>query len=133
MAYLLDTNICIFLIRNKSISVLNEIRKHRPEELFISAITVAELEYGCDRSANPARNRLALIEFLSPFTLLPFDDCAARAYGKIRVDLEAAGTPIGAMDLMIAAHAFSLQMTVVTNNMKEFSRIRDLVVVDWHQ
>jgi tRNA(fMet)-specific endonuclease VapC len=131
MRYLLDTNICIFIIRKRSARVLKEIRKQDPDNLCISTITVAELEYGCDRSTDPARNRLALTEFLSPFTILPFDGTAARAYGRIRTDLEAAGTPIGPTDLMIAAHAVSEKMTVVTNNTREFKRVNDLIVADW--
>lgn len=131
MQYLLDTNICIFIIRNKSIRVLQEIKKHDPSTLFISAITIAELEYGCDRSADPTQNRFALTEFLSPFTLLPFDESTARAYGEIRVDLERVGTPIDSMDLMIAAHALAKKMTVVTNNTREFKRVIGLTIVDW--
>ena len=131
MRYLLDTNICIFLIRNKSPRVLSELRKHNPSDLCISTITVAELEYGCDRSAKPEKNRFALTEFFSPFTLLPFDEVAARAYGRVRTDLEKVGTPIGSMDLLIAAHAVSQQMIVVTNNTREFKRVKGLAVEDW--
>ena len=133
MRYLLDTNICIFLIRNRSSRVLTELKKHDPADLCISAITVAELEYGCDRSANPEKNRLALAEFFSPFILLPFDESAACVYGKVRVGLEKVGTPIGSMDLLIAAHAVSQQMIVVTNNTGEFNRVEGLVVEDWSQ
>ena len=132
MQYMLDTNICIFLIRKKSASVLRNIRKHDPADLCISTVSVAELEYGCDRSADPAGNRWALTEFLSPFNILPFDESAARTYGTVRSRLEKAGTPIGSMDLMIAAHALSKQLTVVTNNTREFKRVDALVVVDWH-
>ena len=133
MQYMLDTNICIFLIRKKSASVLQELLKHDPADLYISTITIAELEYGCDRSADPAGNRLALTEFLSPFTLLPFDTAAARVYGTVRVRLDKAGTPIGSMDLMIAAHALSKQQTIVTNNTREFKRVDGLTIVDWHR
>ncbi|MEN7972459.1 MAG: type II toxin-antitoxin system VapC family toxin [Verrucomicrobiota bacterium] len=133
MRYLLDTNICVFLIRNRSPRVLAELRKHDPADLCISAITVAELEYGCDRSADPGKNHLALTEFLSPFTLLPFDEAAACVYGRVRIGLEKVGTPIGSMDLLIAAHAVSRQMTVVTNNTREFNRVEGLVVEDWSQ
>ena len=133
MQYMLDTNICIFLIRKKSINTLQRIRQHNAADLTISSISVAELEYGCDRSAAPDKNRLALIEFLSPFTILPFDGKAARAYGEIRTDLEKKGTPIGGMDLMIAAHAQSQNMTIVTNNTREFNRVADLPVEDGSQ
>ena len=133
MQYLLDTNICIFLIRKKSARVLRELRRHDPSELCISTVTVAELEYGCDRSADPVGNRLALTEFLSPFTILPFDEAAARTYGKVRTGPEKKGAPIGAMDLMISAHALSKQLTVVTNNTREFNRVSGLSVTDWHR
>jgi tRNA(fMet)-specific endonuclease VapC len=133
MRYLLDTNICIFLIRKRSSIILTELRKHDPADLCISAITVAELEYGCDRSAAPEKNRLALTEFLSPFTLLSFDEAAACVYGKVRTGLEKVGTPIGAMDLLIASHAVSQQMIVVTNNTREFKRVKGLAVEDWSQ
>lgn len=131
MRFMLDTNICIFLIRKRSARVLREIRKHRPADIAVSVITVAELEHGCDKSADPDKNRLALMEFLSPFTLLPFDDSAARAYGNVRADLEKKGTPIGSMDLLIAAHAQSRDLEIVTNNIREFERVEGLVVVDW--
>ena len=133
MRYLLDTNICVFLIRNKSPRILVELRKHPLEDLCISSITMAELEYGCDRSADPAKNRLALTEFLSPFTLLSFDESAACVYGKVRTGLEKVGTPIGSMDLLIASHAVSQQMIVVTNNTREFNRVEGLAVEDWSQ
>lgn len=133
MQYMLDTNICIFLIRMKSVPVLRELRKHDPAVLCISAVTIAELEYGCDLSADPVGNRLALTEFLSPFVILPFDTAAARVYGTVRAGLEKEGKPIGAMDLLIAAHALSKQLTLVTNNTREFKRVANLKVVDWHR
>lgn len=133
MRFMLDTNICIFLIRKRSVKVLQEIRKHQPEDIAVSAITVAELEHGCEKSADPDRNRLALMEFLSPFTILAFDDTAALAYGSIRTDLEGKGTPIGSMDLLIAAHSKSRNLAVVTNNTREFERVEGLAVVDWAQ
>jgi tRNA(fMet)-specific endonuclease VapC len=105
--------------------------EHQPSDIAVSAITVAELEYGCAKSADPGRNRLALIEFLSPLSSLPFDDSAARVYGNTRMELEGKGTPMGAMDLLIASHAKSKSLTVVTSNTREFERIDGLVVVDW--
>jgi len=129
--YLLDTNICIYIIKRKPPEVLERLTSLEPEEVGVSSITVAELEYGMARSSRPRQNRDALINFLAPLQILAFDDEAARHYGDIRVHLEKAGQPIGAMDLLIAAHARSLSLTLVTNNEKEFSRVPGLVVENW--
>ncbi len=131
MKYLLDTNLCIFVIRQQKAEVIKQITMHRPEDLLISSITVSELEYGCEKSADPDKNRLALMEFLSPFTLLPFDTSAAQHYGQIRAQLERDGTPVGAMDMLIAAHARSVEATLVTNNTRDFKRIKRLKIADW--
>lgn len=131
MQYMLDTNICIFIIRQKNPAVIKQITQYRPEDLFISSITVSELEYGCEKSADPGKNRLALMEFLSPFNILPFDPLAAQHYGEIRAQLERDGTPVGAMDMLIAAHARSVDATLVTNNTRDFERIRGLNIADW--
>ncbi len=131
MRYLLDTNICIYIIKRKPPEVLERLTSLEPEEVGVSSITVAELEYGMARSSRPRQNRDALINFLAPLQILAFDDEAARHYGDIRVHLEKAGQPIGAMDLLIAAHARSLSLTLVTNNEKEFSRVPGLVVENW--
>lgn len=131
MRYLLDTNICIYIIKRKPPEVLERLTSLDPEEVGVSSITVAELEYGVAKSSRPRQNRDALINFLAPLQILAFDDEAARHYGDIRVHLEKAGKPIGAMDLLIAAHARSLSLTLVTNNEKEFSRVPGLVVENW--
>jgi tRNA(fMet)-specific endonuclease VapC len=131
MRYMLDTNICIFIIRRKNPAVIQKITRHRPEDLLVSSITVSELEYGCEKSADPEKNRLALMEFLSPFTILPFTPSAAQHYGGIRAQLERDGTPVGAMDLLIAAHARSVDATLVTNNTRDFKRIKGLNIADW--
>lgn len=131
MRYMLDTNICIFIIRQKNPAVIKRITLHRPEDLLISSITVSELKYGCEKSADPEKNRLALMEFLSPLTILPFAPSAAQHYGEIRAQLERDGTPVGAMDLLIAAHARSINATLVTNNTRDFKRIKGLNIADW--
>jgi len=131
MKYMLDTNICIYLIREKSIKMLNRLRKIDTNDICISSITLSELEYGIQKSNFPERNKLALTEFLVPLTILPYDDVAASEYGKIRNYLEKEGKIIGAMDLLIGAHALSLNLTLVTNNMKEFERIRKLKLENW--
>jgi tRNA(fMet)-specific endonuclease VapC len=131
MQYMLDTNICIFVIRQKNPTVIKKITRHRPEDLLISSITVSELEHGCEKSADPDKNRLALMEFLSPFSILPFNAPAAQHYGEIRAQLEREGTPVGAMDMLIAAHARSVDATLVTNNTRDFKRIKGLHIADW--
>lgn len=131
MKYMLDTNICIYIIKKRPIQVLQALQKHDVGDLCISAITVAELEYGIEKSGNPGRNRLALAEFIAPFEILNFDDKAAREYGIIRVSLEKQGRVIGPFDMQIAAHAKANNLTVVTNNVKEFERVSGLLVENW--
>lgn len=97
----------------------------------ISAITLAEMEYGIRKSGNPIKNREALHQFLVPLDILDFDYNATLEYGKVRADLERAGTPIGPLDTLIAAHALSLNVTLVTNNEKEFHRVAGLKTENW--
>ena len=131
MKYLLDTNICIYVIKQKPVQVIERLQTIEPGEIGISAITVAELEYGAAKSAFPDKNRLALVKFLAPFEILPFTDTAAMVYGRIRADLEQSGLPIGAYDLMIGAQALAGGLTLVTNNEREFGRIAGLQVENW--
>ena len=126
MKYLLDTNIIIYAKNKRPESVLNKLRSFTPSDLCISSITMAELEYGIARSSRPDQNRLA-----PGIEILPFDEKAAREYGEIRKSLAERGAPIGANDLLIAAHARSLDLTLVTNNSKEFERIEDLKIENW--
>jgi tRNA(fMet)-specific endonuclease VapC len=130
-AFLLDTNICIYLIKRRPANVLRRLREYPVAEIGISCITLSELEYGIHKSSQPLRNRIALAEFLAPFEILTFDDNSALEYGKIRRDLERRGQPIGGMDLLIAAHALSNQCSLVTNNEREFRRIPGLNVENW--
>ena len=131
MNYLLDTNICIYIIKKKPAVVLKRVQAKPPGEIAISTITVAELEYGIARSRYPDRNRIALLEFLFPFTILDFDPKAAMAYGQIRSLLESKGRPIGPMDLLLAAQAKAHHLVLVTNNEKEFKRIEGLRIENW--
>jgi tRNA(fMet)-specific endonuclease VapC len=131
MRYLLDTNICIYLIRRKPPSVIERLSTRAIEDVAISSITIAELQYGIYKSQYPERNRTALLEFLLPFALLDFDQDAAREYGILRTQLETHGTPIGAMDMLIAAHARSQSLIMVTNNVQEFQRVGGLTVENW--
>jgi tRNA(fMet)-specific endonuclease VapC len=128
---MLDTNICIYLIKKKPPGVLKKLAEHKISEVGISAITVAELEYGVEKSAQTDKNRDALAEFLAPFEIMPFDERASLEYGRIRAHLERKGTLIGSMDMLIAAHAQSLGVTLVTNNAKEFKRVPHLQVENW--
>ena len=129
--YMLDTNICIFAINHKPESLVHRIEQCIPGELCISSITFAELLHGVEKSQAVERNRLALLLFLSKIAILDFDSEAADEYGKLRADLERKGTPIGPMDMLIAGHAKSEQLIVVTNNTREFKRISGLEIQDW--
>jgi tRNA(fMet)-specific endonuclease VapC len=129
--YLLDTNTCIYIINKKPPSAVNHIRSKQPDEIAISTITIAELEYGVHRSQHVDRNRIALLEFLVPFIILDFDESAAALYGSIRAFLELKGTPIGPMDLLLAALAMSQELVLVTNNEREFRRVEGLQIENW--
>lgn len=129
--YLLDTNICIYLINERSSHALEKLASVDPEEVSVSSVTFAELQYGVEKSAARERNAKALDLFFVPLLVLPFDVEAARAYGRVRAELERRGKPIGGMDLMIAAHALSTRATLVTNNVREFARVRGLTVENW--
>jgi len=131
MNYLLDTDICIYIINKKPAAVVKKVQARQPGQIAISAITVAELEYGVARSRDPGRNRIALLEFLFPFTILDFDQKAAMEYGRIRSSLEARGRPVGPMDLLLAAQAKAHSLILVTNNEKEFARIDGLRIENW--
>lgn len=129
--FLLDTNICIELIRRRNPSVLERLQQCAVGEVAISVITLAELEYGIAKSTKPDQNRIALSLFCAPLEILAFDDNAAAAYGPIRARLERKGRPIGPMDLLIAAHAVALDLVLVTNNLREFRRVKGLRVENW--
>ena len=131
MRYMLDTNICIYVIKHKPEKVFRKIQTIHPEDVCISSVTYAELVHGVEKSAAVEKNRLALSMFLANMEILGFDVGAADCYGKIRADLEKKGTPIGPLDMMIAGHAQSLGYTVVTNNVKEFSRVSALRIENW--
>ena len=130
--HLLDTNICIELIRGRSSeTLLAKLRRRKIGSVGLSAITLAELQFGVARSSDPDRNRIALAEFVAPLSIVPFDDSAASAYGRLRADIQRTGRPIGPMDMLIAAHALSLNAALVTNNTREFRRVPGLRVENW--
>ena len=131
MKYMLDINIIAYIRNQRPEAVLKQFAKYNPEDLCISAITMAELEYGVYRSSKPEQNRQALMLLFNRIAIVPFDDLAAREYGRIRNDLTKKGTLIGANDLLIAAHACSLGVTLITNNTREFDRVEDLKVENW--
>ena len=131
MRYMLDTNICIYIIKHKPESVYRRLMKIRPEDVCISSITYSELSYGVEKSEQKDRNRLALTLMLSNIEILEFDTAAAEEYGNIRARLEKTGTPIGSLDMLIAAHAKASGCTLVTNNLKEFSRVEGLKAENW--
>jgi tRNA(fMet)-specific endonuclease VapC len=131
VTYLLDTNTCIYIINRKPLSTVNRIRSKHPDEVSISTITIAELEYGVHRSKHADQNRIALLEFLVPFTIVDFDQSAAAVYGSVRASLERKGIPIGPMDLLLAAQALSQNLIIVTNNERELRRVAGLQIENW--
>lgn len=131
MRYMLDTNICIYVIKHKPEKVFQKLQEVDPSDVCISSVTYAELIHGVEKSAAVDKNRLALSILLANIEILDFDVNAAEGYGKIRADLEKNGTPIGPLDMMIAGHARSLDYTLVTNNVKEFKRVSGLKIENW--
>lgn len=131
MTYMLDTNICIYAIKNKPPQVFRQLKGNLPKGICISAITLAELEHGVAKSAYPDKNTVALMQFLSIMDVLPFDDMAAAEYGGICATLQRQGTPIGTMDMLIAAHAKTEGLVLVTNNVREFERVLGLEIENW--
>ena len=128
---MLDTNICIFVIRQKPPVVVQRFIQFAMDELCISTVTLAELRYGADKSGNATKNHTALDSFLAPLAIVDFDPECAEHYGRVRSDLERIGQPIGLLDTMIAAHALRLRIPLVTNNTKEFARVSGLTLEDW--
>lgn len=131
MQVLLDTNICIYMIKNKPPEVRKHFERFAPGDIAISAITVAELQYGVEKSAAREKNALALEAFLLPLEIAPFDTGAALVYGNIRAELERQGKPIGGMDMLIAAQAVAQNFTLITHNLKEFERVPTLRCETW--
>jgi len=129
--WMLDTNICIYVIKRKPERVFERLRKLDPSDVCVSSITLAELEYGVTRSSRPAQNAEALTALLAPLGVAPFDERAAAAYGGVRARLERAGTLIGSLDMLIAAHALSLGRVLVTHNLREFERVDGLHAESW--
>lgn len=128
---MLDTNICIYIMKNRPEHVRNKLKEFDVGDVCLSSIVVSELYYGAYKSEHTEKNLLALEYFLKPFDIIEYDLNASIEYGSIRASLEKSGKVIGGLDMMIAAHARSLDMTLVTNNVKEFDRIENLVIDNW--
>lgn len=131
MKYLLDTNICVHLMNRTRPDLTRRVLSHHPDDIGVSVITASELSYGVQKSRRRAEAAAALARLLTGVRVLSFEQSAVEAYGRIRAELESRGLPIGPLDTLIAAHAQALRVVVVTNNMREFSRVRDLIVEDW--
>ncbi|MDO9584816.1 MAG: type II toxin-antitoxin system VapC family toxin [Desulfomicrobium sp.] len=129
--YLLDTNICIYVIKRRPQQVLERFRQADVSSIAISSITFSELMFGAAKSSRPEQNRIALTQFVAPLEVVPYDDTAAQRYGDLRACLERQGTPIGSLDMLIAAHALALNCVLVTNNVKEFARVPQLRMENW--
>ena len=133
MSYLLDTDTCVAIIRKRPARVLQRLKQQPPGTVGVSAITVGELSTGAAKSIQPERNAEALVQFLLPLEIHTFDYGAAQAYGSLRVALERQGAPIGSMDVLIAAHAVSLDLAVVTHNTRHFAKVPGLRLEDWFE
>lgn len=130
MKYLLDTDICIYIINDRPKRVLDRFKKHTVGDLGVSSITASELAFGVAKSGSE-KNRAALEGFMLPLEVAPYDLSAAHVYGDIRAGLDRRGATIGPLDMLIAAHALDLGVTLVTNNEKEFRRVPGLRCETW--
>lgn len=131
MKLMLDTNICIAIIKQKPKDILKRFSAYQVGDICISSVTLAELRYGVSKSQYQEKNQVALNEFILPLEVASFDEAAALYYGMLRATLEKQGKPIGSLDTMIGAHALSLNVTLVTNNTREFDRVAGLKLLDW--
>ena len=131
MKYMLDTNICIYIIRKKPEQVIRRLQELSLSDVCVSSITLSELEYGVEKSERRDRNKIALANFIAPIDVINYDDHAAARYGKIQYHLEKNGMPIGALDILIAAHALAQGLVLVTNNEREFKRVPGLKLENW--
>ncbi len=131
MKYLLDTNVCIKYLNGRSAHIRQKVTFHGSQEIVLCSVVKAELFYGAMKSNNPKKTLTKQRQFVNRFQSLPFDDNVAEVYSQIRADLEQKGTPIGPNDLLIASIAIANDLILVTHNIREFSRIRDLNIEDW--
>jgi tRNA(fMet)-specific endonuclease VapC len=131
MHYMLDTNICSYVLRSRPDAVKQRFDEAVPDALGISTVVLAELLYGAARHPSGAAIRREIRDFVSRLDVLPWDEAAAEHYGDLRAELERHGRPLGAMDLMIAAHARSRGATLVSNDVRHFARVEGLLVANW--
>jgi len=131
MIYLLDTNTCIYFLNRSSEKIISQFKRFSPSEINLPSITMAELYYGAEKSKAKKKNRAIVENFVSTFEIVPFDEKSCEIYAKIRASLEKSGVPIGPMDLLIASISLSNNSILVTNNTKEFKRIKGLKLENW--
>jgi tRNA(fMet)-specific endonuclease VapC len=131
--HLLDTNACVDYLTGRYPKLVARIQSSSPDDLCLSSVVVAELQFGADHSARRRTNHGRIDALLDEIECLDFDLQAAASYGRVRAQLEAAGTPIGPNDMLIAAHALSRGLSVVTDNVAEFKRVKGLKVDNWRQ
>lgn len=131
MKVLLDTNICIYVMNHRPAGVVERFGQYKPGEIGVTAITVAELQFGVFKSSQIERNRDALFRFLAPLEIVPFTGDAAEHYGKIKAQLRPSGKMIGELDCLIAAQALSLGLPLATNNTSELERVPNLAIENW--
>jgi tRNA(fMet)-specific endonuclease VapC len=129
--WMLDTDTCIALIKRQPPNLIKRLQAKAVGDVGISSITLAELRFGVSKSARREQNHAALDQFLLPLDIAGFDELAAESYGNVRAELEKEGTPIGPLDTLIAGHALSLNVVLVTHNVKEFRRVIGLRIDDW--
>ena len=131
MQYILDTNICIYIMNKRPQGVIQKFKQHDLGIIGVSTITVSELHYGISKSKKRILNAQRVQEFLIPLEIIPYDEKAAAVYGDFRCQVEERGKPIGPLDILIAAHALSRDLILITNNEEEFRRINRLKVENW--
>lgn len=129
--FLLDTDICVQLLRGRAPTLFKKLRGLKVDQVAISSITLAELQYGVAKSTRPGHHEALLFQFCAPLAIMPFDSLAAGVYGRIRAALERDGIPIGPLDTLIAAHAMALDSALITHNEREFRRVKGLAVENW--
>ncbi len=129
--YLIDTNICIYIMNNRPVKIIHKFKQFDIGEIGVSTITVSELQYGIGKSKTRRLNKQRIEEFIAPLEIIPYDEMAAERYGEIRYQLAKQGKTIGPLDLLIAAHALSRKLILITNNEKEFKRVKNLKIQNW--
>ena len=131
MKFMLDTTTCIYIIKRKPPDVIERFNQTEISQIGISSITLSELLYGVSKSSKPEQNQIALAQFIAPLEILPYGDDAAQYYGPLRAHLEKQGASIGSLDMLIAAHALSMNSVLITNNESEFKRVSNLKIENW--